>query len=584
MAATNVEFVPLESKYKYKYNLGEGTGGQVIKVQDSRGRTYALKLMLYRKNERVLSAFNQSGILEEVTIANILNHPNIVKYDLIELLEYKDKRYISVRMPAYNENLEQYFFQSGRIEDPNLYFQLASAVAECTSKNVLHGDIKTYNIFVDKSNQRRPQLVLGDFGLSQTNFCIADSTLKTIYSLYERPPEIFLLEKYKFNADVWALGVVFYSMYTGKLLFSGTDPVSVLDSIFSKRGDPREHLTNYTDSKEWKYYARQYKFKRSIERKRWKKTELTEIEDDNLRDLLDKMLTLNPDHRIDIFRVLEHPFFKNVDKNITPSIGCSEKVMNSYKPNNEIVKKSLTRNKLVNTMFQIGDIYKISPESTFFSVDLFDRLVRISPDKNTRLYRSACLLIGTSLRGDSDGFVKVFKYSLKKFEAKKIANEEIDAAAIEVLQLLNWNVNTPTIYDLFISKLDRINDKTGFIYRMGTALLRFYFLARNRPITNPDAFTKVLMWVCTMYFDDPQKEKFETKADENDVINQILSGLYYFKKFEVNKLPKSAKRTINEFGIIDDLRDKFPDRNDSPIMLLYDDIINKITELFNPTV
>ena len=106
MASDDVEFIDLDQKYKFKATLGEGSGGKVLRVEDLSGHTYALKLMVYRKDPRVLSAFNQSGILEEIGIGLLLNHPHIVKYDLVEFLEYKNKRYIS-----FLEILENYSLQ-----------------------------------------------------------------------------------------------------------------------------------------------------------------------------------------------------------------------------------------------------------------------------------------------------------------------------------------------------------------------------------------------------------------------------------------------------------------------------------------
>jgi serine/threonine protein kinase len=79
------------------------------------------------------------------------------------------------------------------------------------SKNVLHRDLKLANLFITRTGD----IKIGDLGLA----CIQTKAMKKRKSVCGTPnyiaPEILLAEGYSFPADVWAAGVLLYSLLIG---------------------------------------------------------------------------------------------------------------------------------------------------------------------------------------------------------------------------------------------------------------------------------------------------------------------------------------------------------------------------------
>ena len=107
------------------------------------------------------------------------------------------------------------------------------AVMALHSKNILHRDIKTQNIFIDNSGIHK----LGDFGISRELKQDAKA-LTACGTPYFMPPEVCLGKPYDSKADVWAIGVIIYELIMLKKPFRGEQIYNVLQSITKCSFDP----------------------------------------------------------------------------------------------------------------------------------------------------------------------------------------------------------------------------------------------------------------------------------------------------------------------------------------------------------
>ena len=171
-------------------------------------------------------------------------------------------------------------------------------------------DISPYQ-FNDKFLEN-PSIKITDFGFYCNNSEKFNSSFGT---QYYQAPEMILEGDCNSKVDIWALGCMLYELVTGEILFDPPEPnmninhLSMMINLgkkftsdylsktkrkklyFNKNGRLHDHAHNRVNS--------------SIEDI---KTKLNnkKIYDDNLIDLLQQMLTLDPNIRICITSVLKH--------------------------------------------------------------------------------------------------------------------------------------------------------------------------------------------------------------------------------------------------------------------------------------
>ena len=116
------------------------------------------------------------------------------------------------------------------LADINVIAQhLARGLACAHHAGIVHGDIKPANVGFGEGDVAR----LLDFGVAVHAHEAASGTRGLSGTLPYLAPEIWRGETRGPRADVWALGVTFFEMVTGRRPFTGTDPTALADAILA---------------------------------------------------------------------------------------------------------------------------------------------------------------------------------------------------------------------------------------------------------------------------------------------------------------------------------------------------------------
>ncbi|TEA35383.1 hypothetical protein DBR06_SOUSAS21310007 [Sousa chinensis] len=193
---------------------------------------------------------------------------------------------------------------------------------------IVSRDLKPSNIVV-KSDCT---LKILDFGLARTA-CTNFMMTPYVVTRYYRAPEVILGMGYKENVDIWSVGCIMGELVKGCVIFQGTDQSTEMKSVgtlwytikdsldidqwnkvieqlgtpsadFMKKLQPT--VRNYVENRP-KYPG--IKFEELFPD--WifpSESERDKIKTSQARDLLSKMLVIDPDKRISVDEALRHPY------------------------------------------------------------------------------------------------------------------------------------------------------------------------------------------------------------------------------------------------------------------------------------
>ena len=153
----------------------------------------------------------------------------------------------------------------------------------------MHCDLKPENLLLE-SNEPDAELKIIDMGLGQY-FNEHEALSKAKGSLYYMAPEQ-LLRKYNHKVDVWACGVIFYILVTGRLPFGAKKKNSRGHFVDDPKQIQKQILRGDADFHDPKFKT---------------------IEPD-ARRLLRSMLSVDPAKRPEAREVLEHPWFSRTNE------------------------------------------------------------------------------------------------------------------------------------------------------------------------------------------------------------------------------------------------------------------------------
>ena len=184
-------------------------------------------------------------------------------------------------------------------------YQILRGLKYIHSANVLHRDLKPSNLLLNTNCD----LKICDFGLARIADPDHDHTgflTEYVATRWYRAPEIMLNSKgYNKSIDVWSVGCILAEMLNNKPLFPGKHYLDQLNHILNIIGSPTEEDLSCIQNDRARVYL--------VNLARKPKVPFEKIfpnADRLALDLLEKMLTFNPNKRITVEQALSHEYLR----------------------------------------------------------------------------------------------------------------------------------------------------------------------------------------------------------------------------------------------------------------------------------
>ncbi|XP_041038098.1 phosphorylase b kinase gamma catalytic chain, skeletal muscle/heart isoform-like isoform X2 [Carcharodon carcharias] len=271
-------------KYDPKEVIGRGVSSVVQRcVHKATGMEYAVKIIEVTAegmSEEQLDEVRRSTQKEIEILQLVTGHPSI-----ITLIDFYTSETVTFLVFDLMKRGELFDYLTHKVvlsekETRNMMRELLEAIQYLHSRDIIHRDVKTENILLDDHAHIR----LSDFGFA----CRLGNSVK-LRDLCGTPgylaPELLTCSMdethpgYGREVDIWSAGVVMYTLLAGSPPFWHRKQMVMLRMIM----DGNYQMT----SNEW------------------------EDRSDTVKDLISKMLTVEPSKRITADEALSHPFFQS---------------------------------------------------------------------------------------------------------------------------------------------------------------------------------------------------------------------------------------------------------------------------------
>ncbi|CAO3652915.1 unnamed protein product [Mucor hiemalis] len=262
----------LESTYKItKKTLGVGSFAVVKEcLHRSTHQPYALKIILKKAiagKEHMLSS--------ELDILKQVRHPHIVS--MHNLYESKEAVYIVTDLASGGELFQQLLKKGSYTEKDasNLTRQMLEGLQYLHERDIVHRDMKPENLLFQKVGDDA-DLMITDFGLSKILKAQDDILTTACGTPGYVAPEVLLQTGHNKPVDLWSVGVILFTLLSGYTPFWGEDQASLFESIMSGQYD--------YDEEYWSDISQ------------------------SAKNLIDRLLTFDPNQRITAEEALAHPW------------------------------------------------------------------------------------------------------------------------------------------------------------------------------------------------------------------------------------------------------------------------------------
>src|SRR5215470_435463 len=213
----------LGGRYEILQLLGEGGMGAVYKAKDREvERTVALKLIRpeMTRNPAILARFKQ-----ELLTAHQVTHKNVIR--IYDLAEADGVKFITMEF-VEGSDLRQMLREREKFapdEAVDIIRQVCMALDAAHTSGIIHRDLKPQNIMRDKSGR----ILVMDFGLARSveseGMTQTGALLGTIEYM---SPEQAMGKTLDQRSDLFAVGLIFYELLSGKMPFKAETAMASL--------------------------------------------------------------------------------------------------------------------------------------------------------------------------------------------------------------------------------------------------------------------------------------------------------------------------------------------------------------------
>jgi serine/threonine protein kinase len=180
-------------------------------------------------------------------------------------------------------------------------YQILRGLKFIHSANVIHRDLKPSNLLVNANCD----LKICDFGLARPTAENDQFMTEYVVTRWYRAPELLLNSSdYTAAIDLWSVGCIFMELMNRKPLFPGKDHVHQMRLLIELLGTPTESDLGFVRSDDARRYIRQLP-----SHPRQPLAMVFPHVHPLAIDLIEKMLTFDPDKRITVEEALAHPYF-----------------------------------------------------------------------------------------------------------------------------------------------------------------------------------------------------------------------------------------------------------------------------------
>lgn len=330
----------------------------------------------------------------EIEMLSVMDHPNIVKW----YSTYEDSKFVHLVMEhcsggeLFERIINKGYYSENEAAD--LMYKIVWVISHLHMKGIVHRDIKPEN-FMFEDSKEGAELKLIDFGLSG-KFGKEISKSKTILGtpFYLAPEALY--GEYSFPGDMWSIGVLIYIVLSGKLPFPGQNSEQVYDNIL--RG----------------------KFKMSGPR--WENI------GEHPKDLIRKLLVIDPIERFTAEQALAHPWFNQPRSNIR--IKVDKKILQSLRDYKATSKLQQEVYAVLVKYLSCDEIIEL--RQAFTSLDITNsgtltliEIERALEDHDFDLGKEEILEILKNADYKKDGQINYSEFIAATFSSKILVNEEM---------------------------------------------------------------------------------------------------------------------------------------------------------------